>query len=539
MRTISRIKISAARGAENWGPSAREVSYKIHGNGFLYLSGNGREVGGALGGFVKGFDGPTYNTFCYKVTYGLSKLRPIENACNSAKVRCMPACPPTGNCETPSRLMVGMQNRQSCKTPTSASHDAMRGLEAVWRVRKEPRATRDNASARFILHSGFVNNIEIISERAWLATSLLGALDDLIVEGPKTLVVRPNSKPTPKMHSPQYSCRMHPFVTQMARKIWKGRIGVLDKACFNSKNALVAVGDHTNAFLHKKLGQRIGFLVQSSAEGVVYLLLRANIGRRFPKENLNFGTRLSIALGAAKGILYLHTEADPPVFHRDIKASNILLHSKLTAKVADFGLSLLAPVMDDEGYLPNHVSSVVKGTPGYHDLEYFLTHKLTDKSDVYSLGVVLLELSTGMQPISRGRDIYSSWDSRMGSYPSECIERFVALALRCCHTKQEKRPSMLEVVRKLENILRILPETDTTDIESASTYSEKTAPVFSGMLASSSSFYASRDASKSSTFLGSNLSSGVIPSYRLVDIKTKKLCVLINLPHPTPTNCAV
>ncbi|CAK7324339.1 unnamed protein product [Dovyalis caffra] len=296
---------------------------------------------------------------------------------------------------------------------------------------------------------------------------------------------------------------------------------------------------------HRNLVSLVGYCVeegeqvQSSAEGVVYLLLRANIGRRFPKENLNFGTRLSIALGAAKGILYLHTEADPPVFHRDIKASNILLHSKLTAKVADFGLSLLAPVMDDEGYLPNHVSSVVKGTPGYHDLEYFLTHKLTDKSDVYSLGVVLLELSTGMQPISRGRDIYSSWDSRMGSYPSECIERFVALALRCCHTKQEKRPSMLEVVRKLENILRILPETDTTDIESASTYSEKTAPVFSGMLASSSSFYASRDASKSSTFLGSNLSSGVIPSYRLVDIKTKKLCVLINLPHPTPTNCAV
>lgn len=81
------------------------------------------------------------------------------------------------------------------------------------------------------------------------------------------------------------------------------------------------------------------------------------------KEKLNFETRLSIALDSAKGILYLHTEADPPVFHRDIKASNILLDSKLTAKVADFGLSLLAPVMDDDGYLPNHVSTVVKGTP--------------------------------------------------------------------------------------------------------------------------------------------------------------------------------
>ncbi|KAJ6407641.1 hypothetical protein OIU84_011014 [Salix udensis] len=81
------------------------------------------------------------------------------------------------------------------------------------------------------------------------------------------------------------------------------------------------------------------------------------------KGTLNFGSRLSIALGSAKGILYLHTEAQPPVFHRDIKATNILLDSKLNAKVADFGLSRLAPVLDDEGNLPNHVSTVVRGTP--------------------------------------------------------------------------------------------------------------------------------------------------------------------------------
>lgn len=70
-----------------------------------------------------------------------------------------------------------------------------------------------------------------------------------------------------------------------------------------------------------------------------------------------------MALDSARGIFYLHTEADPPIFHRDIKASNILLDHKFTAKVADFGLSRLAPLPDTEGSMPDHVSTVVKGTP--------------------------------------------------------------------------------------------------------------------------------------------------------------------------------
>ena len=84
------------------------------------------------------------------------------------------------------------------------------------------------------------------------------------------------------------------------------------------------------------------------------------------EEPLSFAMRLTIALGSAKGILYLHTEADPPIFHRDIKASNILLDSKYTAKVADLGLSRLAPIPDIEGAVPAHVYTVVKGTPVRH-----------------------------------------------------------------------------------------------------------------------------------------------------------------------------
>ncbi|XP_052303794.1 probable LRR receptor-like serine/threonine-protein kinase At1g06840 isoform X2 [Populus trichocarpa] len=280
---------------------------------------------------------------------------------------------------------------------------------------------------------------------------------------------------------------------------------------------------------HRNLVSLVGYCEEKEEQMLVYEFMPNGTLRDWlsdkAKGTLNFGTRLSIALGSAKGILYLHTEAQPPVFHRDIKATNILLDSKLTAKVADFGLSRLAPVLDDEGNLPNHVSTVVRGTPGYLDPEYFLTHKLTDKSDVYSLGIVFLELLTGMHPISHGKNIvrevnmahqsgimFSIIDNRMGAYPSECVERFVALALSCCHDKQEKRPSMQDVVRELETILKMMPEADAIYAESTSTYSGKSTPTYSGKSASSSSFYSSQYLYESSCLLGSDLSSGVVPT---------------------------
>ncbi|MBA0828228.1 hypothetical protein Goarm_012933, partial [Gossypium armourianum] len=274
---------------------------------------------------------------------------------------------------------------------------------------------------------------------------------------------------------------------------------------------------------HRNLVSLVGYCDEEGEQMLVYEFLPNGTLRDWlsakSKRSLNIGMRLRIALGSAKGILYLHTEAHPPVFHRDIKASNILLDSKLNAKVADFGLSRLAPALEDEGAVPDHVSTVVRGTPGYLDPEYFLTHKLTDRSDVYSLGVVFLEMLTGMRPISHGRNIVrevntahqsgmmmSIIDGRMGCYPSECIERFAGLALSCCHNKPEKRPSMLDVVKQLEYILTMMPETESVSSDSVSLYPN------SGKLLSS----ASSSASYVSTLnvSGSDLISGVIPSIK-------------------------
>ncbi|KAK4342586.1 hypothetical protein RND71_038402 [Anisodus tanguticus] len=270
---------------------------------------------------------------------------------------------------------------------------------------------------------------------------------------------------------------------------------------------------------HRNLVVLLGYCDEEGEQMLVYEFMPNGTLRDWlsakSKRNLKFGARLGIALGAAKGILYLHTEADPPIFHRDIKASNILLDSKLTAKVADFGLSRLAPVQDDEGVLPNHVSTMVKGTPGYLDPEYFLTRKMTDKSDVYSLGVVFLEILTGMHPISHGKNIvrevnmahksgimFSIMDSSMGSYPSECVEMFVALALKCCQDKPEDRPSMLEVVRTLETIFRMMPYTNVNPLDTKVNFGETT---------SSSSFSNTRsgDLFVSSNVSGGDLISGV------------------------------
>ncbi|KAJ9688432.1 hypothetical protein PVL29_014217 [Vitis rotundifolia] len=148
---------------------------------------------------------------------------------------------------------------------------------------------------------------------------------------------------------------------------------------------------------HKHLVTLAGYCITGSHRLLVYEFVPNNTlefhlhGKGRP--TMDWPTRLKIALGSAKGLAYLHEDCHPKIIHRDIKAANILLDFKFEAKVADFGLAKFSSEVN------THVSTRVMGTFGYLAPEYAASGKLTDKSDVFSFGVMLLELLTGRRPV--------------------------------------------------------------------------------------------------------------------------------------------
>ncbi|KAL5224254.1 hypothetical protein ABZP36_010893 [Zizania latifolia] len=186
------------------------------------------------------------------------------------------------------------------------------------------------------------------------------------------------------------------------------------------------------------------------------------------KKRLNWARRVTIAVQAARGIEYLHGYACPPVIHRDIKSSNILIDEEHNARVADFGLSILGPA--DSGA---PLSELPAGTLGYLDPEYYRLHYLTTKSDVYSFGVVLLEILSGRKaidmqfeegnivewavPLIKAGDIYAILDPVL-SRPSdlEALKKIAAIACKCVRMRAKDRPSMDKVTTALERALALL-----------------------------------------------------------------------------------
>ncbi|KAF8025166.1 hypothetical protein BT93_F2109 [Corymbia citriodora subsp. variegata] len=241
----------------------------------------------------------------------------------------------------------------------------------------------------------------------------------------------------------------------------------IDRAFLNELESLSRLN-------HKNLVKLSGFCEDGNELILVYEYMHNGTLHdhlhRIPDSPLNsWPARLRVALDAARGIEYLHVYAIPPVIHRDIKSSNILLDKSWTAKVSDFGLSLMGPD-DDESHLSLHAA----GTLGYVDPEYYRLQILTSKSDVYSFGVVLLELLSGYRAIHNNEnstprnvvdfvtpyilqdEIHRVLDRKV--LPPNPIEieavRYVGyLAADCVSLEGKDRPTITEIVHSLERAL--------------------------------------------------------------------------------------
>ncbi|CAN1827770.1 Wall-associated receptor kinase-like 22 [Linum perenne] len=224
---------------------------------------------------------------------------------------------------------------------------------------------------------------------------------------------------------------------------------------------------------HRHIVKLLGCCLETELPLLVYeFILNGTLsshihGSRQVEEVLCWDDRFRIAGEVAGAVAYMHSAASFPIYHRDIKSSNILLDAKLSAKVADFGTSKSVP--DDK----THLTTLVQGTFGYLDPEYFHTSQFTDKSDVYSFGVVLVELLTGQKPISftRGEEERSLVAHFISATKEEehglvrildpVVSReareadlvsIAELAVRCLRLNGKKRPTMREVAMELDGL---------------------------------------------------------------------------------------
>ncbi|XP_051146110.1 proline-rich receptor-like protein kinase PERK9 [Andrographis paniculata] len=224
---------------------------------------------------------------------------------------------------------------------------------------------------------------------------------------------------------------------------------------------------------HRHLVSLVGYCIFNDSRLLVYDYLPNNTlyfhlhGEGRPV--MDWDTRVKIAVGAARGIAYLHEDCHPRIIHRDIKSSNILIDDNFEARVSDFGLAKLA--LDAN----THITTRVMGTFGYMAPEYASSGKLTEKSDVYSFGVVLLELITGRKPVDtsqpQGEESLVEWarpllshaietqdfhelsDPRLqGSYPDAEMFQLIEAAAACVRHSAIKRPKMGQVVRAFDQM---------------------------------------------------------------------------------------
>ncbi|KAG8063827.1 hypothetical protein GUJ93_ZPchr0003g16971 [Zizania palustris] len=223
---------------------------------------------------------------------------------------------------------------------------------------------------------------------------------------------------------------------------------------------------------HTNLVKLIGYCVDGNQRLLVYEYmplgsLKSHLHDLPPdKKPLDWNTRMKILAGAAKGLQHLHVNVDPPVINRDVKCENILLGDEYHPKLSDFGLAKLGPTGDD-----THISTRVMGTPGYCAPDYLESGKLTVKSDIYSFGVVMLEVITGQKAIDDSRpkaernivewatpwinkrDFHKLADPVLnGQYHMKFLLQALIVAAMCVDRTASRRPHISEVVAALNQI---------------------------------------------------------------------------------------
>lgn len=225
---------------------------------------------------------------------------------------------------------------------------------------------------------------------------------------------------------------------------------------------------------HQNLVRLLGCCIEEGEQILVYEYMpNGTLSQHLQRERskgLPWTIRLTIASETANAIAYLHSAMNPPIYHRDIKSSNILLDHSFKSKVADFGLSRLG-LMES-----SHISTAPQGTPGYVDPQYHQNFHLSDKSDVYSFGVVLVEIITALKVVDFTRpqsevNLAALAIDRIGkgcvdeivdpflepnrdAWTLYSVHKVAELAFRCLAFHSDMRPSMMEVAEELDHIRR-------------------------------------------------------------------------------------
>lgn len=287
-----------------------------------------------------------------------------------------------------------------------------------------------------------------------------------------------NFRPDSVLGEGGFGCVFKGWIDEQTFKAAKPGVGLviavkrLNQESYQGHKEWLAEINYLGSLYHPNLVKLIGYCLEDEHRLLVYEFmprgsLENHLFRRASYvQPLPWNLRMKIALGAAKGLAYLHSP-EAKVIYRDFKTSNILLDSHYNAKLSDFGLAKDGPV---DG--KSHVSTRVMGTYGYAAPEYMATGHLTTKSDVYSFGVVLLELLTGRRVVDKNRPqgeqnliewarpylankrkVLQVMDPRLDrQYTQIGALRAATISIKCLALEPKYRPSMKEVVKSLEQI---------------------------------------------------------------------------------------